>query len=93
MSAETEHPGSSAESPPRIPVLPRTRLGWWALGLATSFCALVLVGTVVPRGGAVAVVSGLAGGVAALVAIARRGERGLTVFAAIVPLVMGSASL
>jgi hypothetical protein len=48
--------------------------------------ALVLVGVAVPRGGAVAVVFGLAGGVAALTAVVRDHERAGTVFAALLPL-------
>ena len=65
MGARVEHPGSPVENSSRIRVLPTTRFGWWAVGLAPTFYALVLVGTVVPRGGAVAFASGLAGGVVA----------------------------
>lgn len=52
---------------------------------------LVLVGTVVPRGGALAFFCGLAGGFLALTAIVRERERALTVFAALAPLAFAVA--
>ena len=42
--------------------------------------------TVVPGGAALGFVSGLAGGIVALMAIVRERERAVTVFAALVPL-------
>jgi hypothetical protein len=77
---------SPAGPRPRITILPATPLGRWAAGLAASFLALVLVGVHVPRGGSLAVVCGVAGGVAALVAVIRDHERAVTVFAALLPL-------
>ena len=70
----------------RVLFLPRTEVGGWAVWLAVAFFGLVLLGTVVPRGGGLAFVCGLLGGVLALVAIVREHERALTVFAALVPL-------
>jgi hypothetical protein len=86
MGVGAEHRGSPAGKRPRIAILPTTTLGRWAVGLAAAFVALVLVGVAVPRGGAVAVVFGLAGGVAALTAVVRDHERAGTVFAALLPL-------
>src|SRR3990172_7589208 len=75
----------------RITILPTTRLGWWAVGLAAAFPVFVLAWTIVPGGAALGLACGLAGGVVALVAIFRHGERAITVFAALVPLVLGLA--
>jgi hypothetical protein len=61
------------------------------VGLTAAFFALVLVGTVVPRGGALAVFCGLSGGVAALVAIIQERERALTLYAALAPLAFAVA--
>jgi len=71
----------------RITVLPTTVLGWRAVGLAVSAVILVLAWTIVPLGAAFGFACGLAGGVAALVAVVRRDERALTVFVAVLPLV------
>jgi hypothetical protein len=81
------HSGHGAQ----VSLLPRTQLGRWAVALAVAFAALVLVGTVVPRGGGLALVCGLLGGALALVAIVRDGERALTVLAALAPLAFGVA--
>ena len=91
MSVRVEHPGSPVEHRRRIAVLPTTRRGWWAVGLAAAFFPLVFVGAVVPRGIALGFVLGLAGGVAGLVAVVRDRERAVTVFAAIVPFVVAVA--
>ena len=91
MDVGVENPRSPVKNRPRITVLPTTPLGRWAVGLATAFFALVLVGAVVPRGGALAFVCGLTGGVIALVAIVRERERALTVFAALAPLAFAVA--
>jgi hypothetical protein len=91
MTVGAEHPGSPVMHQPRINMLPTTYLGWWAVGLATSFFALVFAATVVPRGAALGFVCGLAGGVAALMAIVRDRERAVTVFAALLPLAIAVA--
>jgi hypothetical protein len=71
----------------RVAILPTTRLGRWAVGLAAASFVLVLAWRVMGPAGAVpGFACGLAGGVVALVAIVRRGERAITVFAALVPL-------
>lgn len=69
-------------------VLPTTRLGWWSLGLAAGYVVLMPLWSFLPGGAGLAFLSGLAGGVVALVAIRRRGERALAVFAAVVPLAL-----
>ena len=72
----------------RIAILPTTRLGRWAVGLAAAFIVLVLAWRVMgPAGAAPGFACGLVGGVVALVAIFRHGERAITVFAALVPFV------
>jgi hypothetical protein len=71
--------------PQKIPVLPTTRLGWWAVGLAVGYVVLVPLWAVMPVGAFPGLLSGLAGGVVALVAIRRRGERAVAVFAAVAP--------
>ena len=91
MGVRVEHPGSPVKRGPRITVLPTTRLGWWAVGLAAAFFPLVFAAGVVPRGAALGFVCGLAGGVAAAVAIVREHERGLVVFAGVVPFVVAAA--
>jgi peptidoglycan/LPS O-acetylase OafA/YrhL len=67
-------------------VRPTTRLGTWAVGLALANILLMpawrLFG---PLGGWPGLVAGFAGGVLALVAIARRRERSLAAYAALVP--------
>lgn len=67
-------------------ILPTTRPGTWAAWLAVGYLVLMPAWSVLPGGAALAFASGLAGGVVALVAILRRGERALTVFAAVLPL-------
>ncbi|HSP72111.1 MAG TPA: hypothetical protein VLN26_07080 [Gaiellaceae bacterium] len=67
-------------------ILPTTRPGTWAAWLAVGYLVLMPAWSVLPGGAALAFASGLAGGVLALVAILRRGERALTVFAAVLPL-------
>ncbi len=69
-------------------VLPMTRSGRWAVALALAGTLLMLAWTVLPGGGASALVLWLAGGIVALVAFTRHGERGLLVFAALLPFVM-----
>ena len=71
---------------PRVPVRPRTRLGKWAVGLAAASVLLVVAWSFVGRlGGVPGLALGLAGGVVALVAVVRHGERAVTVFAALAP--------
>ena len=73
----------------RFVILPTTRLGKWAVGLAAANVLLMfgwrLMG---PLGGFPGLACGLVGGIVALVAIARRGERAIAVFAATVPAVL-----
>jgi hypothetical protein len=67
-------------------VRPTTPLGRWAAWLALGFVVLNFAWMILPGGAMLAFLSGIAGGIAALVAIRRRGERGLLVYAAIIPL-------
>ena len=91
MGVRAEHHGSPVKNRPRITILPATHLGWWAVGLTAAFFLLVFAATLVPRGAALGFVSGLAGGVVALIAIVRHRERAVTVFAALVPLAIAVA--
>jgi hypothetical protein len=70
------------------PIAPTTRLGRWAVGLALAFPVLVTGWAILPGGAALGLVCGLAGGILALRAIASHGERGVAVFAALLPLVL-----
>jgi hypothetical protein len=90
-SVGAEHPRSPVKHRPRITVLPTADLGRWAVGLAAAFFPLVFAAAVVPRGAALGFVCGLAGGVAAVMAIIHDRERAVTVFAALVPLAIGVA--
>jgi hypothetical protein len=73
----------------RLAILPTTRLGKWAVGLAAANVVLVLGWRLMgPLGAMPGFAFGLAGGIVALVGISRRGERAITVFAAIVPAVL-----
>ena len=66
----------------RLVVLPTTQLGKWAVSLAAASVVLIFGWSLVGRfGGVPGLAFGLAGGVLALVAIFRRGESALTVFA------------
>jgi hypothetical protein len=67
----------------RLHVLPATPLGRWAVWLAAVGATLGLVSAVEGFGGGLGFLSGLAGSVAALVAIVRRRERALTVYVAL----------
>jgi len=70
----------------RFVILPTTRLGKWAVGLAAANVVLVLGWRLMgPLGAFPGFACGLAGGIVALVAISRRGERAIAVFAATVP--------
>jgi hypothetical protein len=68
-----------------------TNLGWWAVGLAVAFFPFVFAAAVMPRAAALGFVCGVAGGLAALIAIARDRERAVTVFVALVPVAIAAA--
>ena len=87
----TAHRESALQNRRRIAILPTTDLGWWAVGLSAAFLPLVLTAAFVPRGAALGFVCGLGGGIAALIALTRRRERALTVFVAVVPLIIAIA--
>jgi hypothetical protein len=91
MRAGARHPGSPFRPRFRISVLPTTTLGRWAVGLAGAFFPLVFAAPLVPRAAAVGLVCGLASGLVALTAIVRDRERGVTVFAALVPVAVAIA--
>ena len=65
---------------------PTTRLGRWSLVLALGFFVFNVLWRFLPGGASLALLCGLAGGVAGLVAVFRRGERGLAVYATFFPL-------
>jgi hypothetical protein len=66
--------------------LPRTKLGWWAVGLAAASIVLILAWSVLPGGAGLGFLCGLAGGIIALVAVIRQAERSWLVFLSILPL-------
>jgi hypothetical protein len=70
----------------RLELAPNTTLGRWSVGLAGGFVVLNALWRVLPGAGRLAVGCGVAAGVAAVVALIGRGERGLAVWAAIMPL-------
>jgi len=71
------------------PVLPTTPLGRAAAWLALAFVLLNFSWRILgPLGGFPALLVGLASGVVALVAIARRRERALTAYLAVLPLAL-----
>jgi hypothetical protein len=75
----------------RVHWLPTTRLGKWAVALAAGLFVLEPLWMVLPGGGALGLLSGFAGGVVALVAITRKHERAILVFAALVPFALALA--
>jgi hypothetical protein len=78
--------GAARPSARRVAFVPTTRLGWVALALAMAYFPLVSAWSLLPGGAALGFLAGIAGGVVALVSILRRGERAVTVFAAVVPI-------
>ncbi len=71
---------------PRLHVLPRSTLGWWAMGSAVLGMALTTAWQVMPLGAWPGFAAQAVGGVLALVAIIRNRDRGFLVFVAIVPM-------
>jgi hypothetical protein len=88
MGVRVEQPGPPIQHRGRVTILPTTKLGWWAAGLAAAFFPLMFAAAVAPRSAALGFVCGLAGGAIALMAIVRDRERAVTVLAAAVPLVI-----
>lgn len=87
MASGAVHQGQPVKKGRRMTILPTTPLGSWSLRLAVAAVVLVLGWRLMgPLGAAPGFALGLAGGVAALVAVLRRGERAITVFAALLPL-------
>lgn len=74
---------------------PTTLEGWWAEGFASFALAAGVLGEAARRGDVsgpfypLAFIAGLAGGVAAILAL-RRGERSLLAMLAFLPLLLGS---
>ena len=67
-------------------IRPTTKLGRWSLLLALGFFVFNFLWRFLPGGASLALLCGIAGGVAGLVAVFRRGERGLAVYATFFPL-------
>jgi hypothetical protein len=84
MGVGVERRGAPVKHRPRITILP-TKLGCWAVGLATAFFPFVFAAAVMPRAAALGFVFGLTGGAVGLMAVVRDRERAVTVFAAVVP--------
>jgi hypothetical protein len=76
---------------PRLPIAPTTSRGRSAVALSALFWALILAGTIVPRGAALGLACGAAGGMLGLLAVVRDRERALSVFVALVPLAIAVA--
>jgi hypothetical protein len=93
MRASAGHPRSRRRGGPRPPLLPTTALGRWAAALGAASVPLLLGATAVPRGAALGLVCGIAGGTLAVAAITREHERAATVFAALAPLAAAVAFL
>jgi len=74
--------------PHAVHVLPTTKLGRWSIVLAAGFFVLNFLWVILPGGASLAFLSGIAGGVAGLISIVRRGERAVAVFIAVTPLVL-----
>jgi hypothetical protein len=68
-----------------VSVKPTTGLGRVALVLALGFFVFNLLWRFLPGGASLALLCGIAGGVAGLTAVVRRGERGLLVYATFFP--------
>ena len=69
-------------------IAPTTRLGTWAVGLAAASLVLNFEWRLLgPLGGFPSLLLGLAGGLVALAAIFRGGERAVSVFVALLPFV------
>jgi hypothetical protein len=93
MSARVEHRRGFGGHRHPVTVLPKTTLGWWAIGLAAAFFPLALTAgyEVLPGGGRVSFACAVASGAAGLTAIVRDGERALVVFVALAPLLFAVA--
>ena len=87
---------TSGHLPHRLPsskghqfaIVPTTRLGKWAVGLAVASVLFNFTWRLMgPLGGFPSLAFGLAGGIVGLVAIFQRSERAVSVFVALVPFV------
>ena len=65
---------------------PHTKLGWWAVGLAATSVVLLLAWSFLPGGALLSFLCGLAGGIIALIALIRQGERSWLVFLCLLPM-------
>lgn len=91
------------EQEPHFRALPRTPLGWWAVGITATHLVLIIINTFVFMPGAIAIparqtllpyygiimmLTGFAGGVVGLLAILRQRERSWLVWLTILPALM-----
>ena len=65
---------------------PHTRLGWWAVGLGAASIIFLPLWSFLPGGALLSFLCGLAGGIVALLALTRRGERSWLVFVCLLPM-------
>ena len=72
----------------RLRLWPATRSGKSAIGLGAAFFVFMLGWSVVPGGAFIGLACGAAGGVVALVAIRRHGERAISVFVVLLPFLL-----
>jgi hypothetical protein len=90
----------TVQSSPSFLQRPKTRLGWWAVGLAAAFVVMSVINSavlmrlpgnppwqhaVLPFYGILMMACGLASGVVALIALIRKHERSWLVWLAILP--------
>ena len=85
MSGATSHRVQPRKHRPAI--LSTTPLGGRAMWLAIAAVVFNFAWRILPGGAGLAFLCGLSGGIVALVAILRRGERSLVAFAAVLPAV------
>ena len=64
---------------------PSTQLGWWAIGLAAA-CIVDILAYRILGGAMLGFLCGFIGGILALIAVIRQGERSWLVFLSILPM-------
>jgi len=64
---------------------PRTKLGWWAVGLAIASILLVPAWSFLPGGAWAGFICGLAGAIVGLIALIRHRERSWAIWLTLLP--------
>ena len=73
--------------------MPKTKLGWWAVGLAIAGILLVPAWMILPGGAALGLLCSLAGGILGLIAILRQHERSWALWLTLLPMLNAFAFL